>query len=117
MNVFIYNKNVVVSNLNTARGKDVSDADRSLQFADDAVSAHKNLKTGHDAVSGIMLKSKLDVGSTVAKLRRAWEKWSKFLRNYTITEEEHRGRPVYSDDGIATSAYLFSSGGGGWATV
>ena len=54
------------SGLSSARGVDVSDKDRALQFADKVVSAHKNYKTGYDAVTGIM--SKYDVGSNVAEL-------------------------------------------------
>ena len=57
---------VVVSDLNTARGVDASDRDRALQFVDQAISAHEKYKTGHDAVTGIM--AKYDVGSSVAEL-------------------------------------------------
>ena len=62
----ITNKYVLVSDLNSARGVDVSDDDRALQFADEYVSTHEKFKTGHDAVTEIM--SKFDVGTTVAKL-------------------------------------------------
>jgi len=55
-----------VSDLNTARGEDVSDEDRALQFADQLHSTHEKYKTGNKVFGEIM--SKFDVGSTVAKL-------------------------------------------------
>ena len=56
----------LASDLNTARGKDISDYDRALQCADELESTHEKFKTGHGVVTGIM--AKFDVSSTVAKL-------------------------------------------------
>ena len=58
--------NIVASDLNSARGVDVSDYDRALQITDTVVSSHKKYKTGHDTITGIM--SKFDVGTKVSKL-------------------------------------------------
>ena len=58
--------NVVVSDLNTAGGVDLSDEDRALQVAEELESTHEKYKTGHEVITGIM--SKFDVGSTVAAL-------------------------------------------------
>ena len=51
---------------------------------------------------------------TVSLRGRAREKRPEYLGDYTITEKEHRGRPVYSD-GRSHTDYLFSSEDGGWA--
>ena len=56
----------LVSDLNSARGEDVSDEDRALKFANQLQSTLYMYKTGRDVMGEIM--SKFDVGSTVAKL-------------------------------------------------
>ena len=56
MNVVITNKNIVASDLNSARGQDVSDGDRAVQIADELESTHEKFKTGHEVMSGIMSK-------------------------------------------------------------
>ena len=66
MNVVITNKNIVASDLNSARGQDVSDGDRAVQIADELESTHEKFKTGHEVMSGIM--SKFNVSSSVAEL-------------------------------------------------
>ena len=58
--------NVVVSDLNTGRGVDVTDEERRQQWEDQLQSAQDYYETGQEVVNTIM--SKFDVGSVVAKL-------------------------------------------------
>ena len=52
---------------------------------------------------------------TLSATGRAGEVWPSLLGDYSLTEEQHNGRPVYRNSGGPRSRHLWSQEDGTWA--